>query len=1267
MFEITGDDVAHLSDENLRSLVGLLREAEAKRLGYPISSITWSGHQDAADGGVDVRVALPANSEVGGFIPRPATAFQVKKAAMPRQKILAEMRPGGALRPAIRDLADRSGAYIIVSSEGHTSDAPLQDRRAAMREAANDLPNPNALLLDFYDRGRLATWVRDHAGLTLWVREKIGKPIHSWHPYEAWAYDPEGARGEYLLDDKLRILTNTGGPNGELQAAEGIKRIRDRLRKSQSIVRLVGLSGVGKTRLAQALFDERVGTDSLDPALACYTNIADEPEPRPLALAAELIAAKKRAIFVIDNCPPDLHHRLSVVCRAPDSLLSLITVEYDVREDEPEGADVFSLEPSSIELLAKLVKRRVPGLSPVDARTIADFSGGNARVATALAATLGKNETIAGLSDEDLFKRLFQQRNDPNESLLLAAQALSLVYSFQVDNEDASDQVELFTLGSLIGKNLEEMFLHAAELSRRHLLQKRGRWRAVLPHAIANRLATMALQNISPAAIEKRLINGPSKRLLRSFSHRLGYLNKSKEARAIATKWLAPQGLLENIADLDEPGMAMFNYIAPVVPEDALLALEQALLGPNSDEVVAKCKRFVYVLRSLAYEPPVFERCIALIVKIANAGDVDSDTNEARKVFASLFPVYLSGTHATIEQRLATIKTLIVSDDTKRRTIGLLGLKGVLEGSHFGSAYNFEFGARSRDYGYWPHDRDEVKQWFAKSLRFAEIHAGSNQPAASQVRSIIAQQFRGLWTSAAQFDELEGACRAISEMGFWAEGWIAVRQTIHYDSPGFPPEVSARLASLGNLLQPSNLVEKVRSIVLSDTLTYVGIDSDDDRSKDIEATGIRIAAMAQELGATVAADGDALRELLAELVCGHGQRWSFGCGLAMGAEDPKALWDKLVTQLEATPEDSWGIQVFCGFLNGLHATKQELSDSLLDDAMKNAPLALIYPALQTCVEIDKRGVDRLMRSLDLGRAHIRIYRFLNGRATDSISGRDLSALILEVARTSEGLDAAIDILYARIISDNGQHRSSAPEVVDAGRELIRKLDFTRWKKHQDYRWGAISNACLLGEEGASVVQEMSRKLREAISKYETYTFHHEDLLSALFSVQPIAALDGLCPTDMKESDLSARILEEVSRLRMSPFHLISAEVLLGWGDQDPTSRYPLLATFIPISQPSADTGEPEWTSVARLLLDKAPDRIQVLKNFLTQLDPIAWFGNSRASIVKSNEKLLDDLADYPDPAVVEFIREQKTRLAAVVKDYSHIDDMIARETDERFE
>ena len=84
------------------------------------------------------------------------------------------MRPNGVLREEIRDLIQVNGAYIIISSSGSTTATALKSRVGAMTEAVADEANHKSLQLEFFDRGRVATWVRSHPSLILWVRNKIG-------------------------------------------------------------------------------------------------------------------------------------------------------------------------------------------------------------------------------------------------------------------------------------------------------------------------------------------------------------------------------------------------------------------------------------------------------------------------------------------------------------------------------------------------------------------------------------------------------------------------------------------------------------------------------------------------------------------------------------------------------------------------------------------------------------------------------------------------------------------------------------------------------------------------------------------------------------------------------------------------------------------------------------------------------------------------------------------------------------------------------------
>ena len=229
-----------------------------------------------------------------------------------------------------------------------------------------------------------------------------------------------GIDEEYLLDDGLRLHDETMPTDDGYMPAKAMVCSDSDLSLSapKTSVRLTGLSGVGKTRMVQALFDERIGEQALNRFQVFYTDMSDSPDPDPKTFAEQLIAERARAILIVDNCPPDLHRRLTQACSGPQSAVSLLTVEYDVRDDLPEETSVFRLEPASEEVIEELIWKRFPYIGQMDTQAIARFSGGNARIAIALANTVQRGETLTGFRDEELFERLFWQRHNPNESLL---------------------------------------------------------------------------------------------------------------------------------------------------------------------------------------------------------------------------------------------------------------------------------------------------------------------------------------------------------------------------------------------------------------------------------------------------------------------------------------------------------------------------------------------------------------------------------------------------------------------------------------------------------------------------------------------------------------------------------------------------------------------------------------------------------------------------------------------------------------------------------
>jgi hypothetical protein len=249
--EITSLDIQRLDDEQARELVARLCKAELRYKSVGTFPVTWGGDQRAIDGGVDVRVDISPTIGISGYIPKDSTAYQVKAESFTPAKIPDEMAPKDVIRPAIEELIKCSGAYVIVSTRDDCSDTFLKKRKKAMLDCLTKHGLKGSIHLDFYDSRKIADWAGNYPGVLVWIRSALGKPIQGWKPYGPWAYQETSLEVEYLLDDKIKIFV----PNTEeaIPVTLAIKRIREELTRIGASARIVGLSGVGKTRLVQAV------------------------------------------------------------------------------------------------------------------------------------------------------------------------------------------------------------------------------------------------------------------------------------------------------------------------------------------------------------------------------------------------------------------------------------------------------------------------------------------------------------------------------------------------------------------------------------------------------------------------------------------------------------------------------------------------------------------------------------------------------------------------------------------------------------------------------------------------------------------------------------------------------------------------------------------------------------------------------------------------------------------------------------------------------
>jgi hypothetical protein len=1222
LFEISTVDVQALDDTDARLLVAKLCEAELAAAGVSPHGVIAGGAQTAPDGGSDVHVTVADPAFTPGFIPQPETVYQVKAERMPKGRISGEMKPKGVLRPLIGDLASRGGAYVIVSTRDNLTDPSITSRRSAMASAAGVV---GALRVDFYDAARLVTWINLHPAVALWVRFRLGRATAGWQPFGPWSTTAAG--DGFIVDEKARLRQRAAST--PLAIPEGLAKLREALVKPGAAVRLVGLSGHGKTRLAQALFEETALAGALPSSEVIYGDVGRGLEPSPRAVAEQLAGLGRRAILVVDNCPGSVHRALADVMQRPGSHLSLLTVEYDVGEDDFEDTAEFRLESASDDLVEQLLKQRGFDLSDPDRRTIAGFAGGNTRVALALARSAGGKGTLAALSDAELLDRLFGRATDDRTRKV--ADVAALVVSFDGETLDDAEP-ELPVLAGLAGLSVDDFHAAVVELQDRELIQRRGIWRALLPQALAVRLAKDALKRLLPNRVWSALVDDAPVRLLSSFAHRLGLLHDNPQAVGLADQLLTAGGLLGDPSTLNEIGAKAFAYLAPASPAAALAAIERALSGPNPDALTPSHPHrddFGKLTRSLAYEPPLFARAIEVLAMMAQRAKPD-DTHKGWETFDELFWLVLSGTQASPAQRFAVVDGWIAAG---RMDLATRALKAALQAAHFSSGAAFDFGARQRDYGWRPKLRKDTFDWYAGALQSVAGLSAIDAPAAGDV---LASRFREVWGHIPPVrPALLALARTVAGADFHKGLWFELCETLAYDrEPGATADRLA-LKQLEADLRPVDLGDLFEAYVLSPAWDW-----HDPAGGDPSAAMAAAAARAKALGANAVSNPATLDLQVPKLFSARqDQSFSYGQGLAAAqAGALEAGWHDLRRRLAAAVEAEPNVQLLRGYVVEALTIDARQVQVWLDEALHDPVLGRHFMNFQASAPIDGAAIERLLRALDLGHVHPQSYMWLaGGGALDGVPIDDLKRLLLRLTDAPGGAAIAIDLFGMRLFSE--KHRAAAtPGLAELGRALLLNHAFVDTSApNLEHHLGELADFCLRGPAGTAAARTVARRLKAAVVKGLASRHNYAGVASALFRRQSSVALntflDGVAKNWWRLESLVVGLDRDDDDARPNlprPIALVAPATCLAWVGRNPETRTRLIAQAIPFSERD-DLGGLQWTPLARALIG-GPFGVQALDGFAGRFLPGFGWG-SMAARVLARRPLLEEMAHHTDPAI----------------------------------
>jgi hypothetical protein len=824
---------------------------------------------------------------------------------------------------------------------------------------------------------------------------------------------------------------------------------------------------------------------------------------------------------------------------------------------------------------------------------------------------------------------------------------------------DDSATSELAILASIADVSVNTFLRNIVLLQRRGLVQARGKWRAILPHAISNRLALKAMESYPQHFLVTKLVDDAPSRVAQSFSRRIGYLHESERARGIAGTWLQTDGFLGNVARLDEVQIQILRNVAPISQRATLSAIERCISEENFTAISNKSRsQFGRLLRSLAYEQPLFHGAATALMLFALREPLDYRTDSVRDMMKSLFYSHLSGTQALPAQRGAFIKGLLLSNQVAKQKLALTLLQAGLESNHFTSHYSFDFGALQRTYGWSPRTLADVHNWYGLMIGIMVELGKIPSETGADARRLLGASFRGLWVKAGVKQNLIDAVDELGAIDGWPDGWIAIRTTLHWDKERLDAASLKELTELERKLAPRDLIATIRAKVLSRGAFNVDLDEDPDIDGDAGsaiASYKRAQESAERLGKAAALDGEALSDLKPFLTADRStdKLWYFGHGIGLAASSVTKIMDCIKPIVRSLQVGDLNPLFIHGIVRGWNEVSPAETSLFLDAALNDETWGPILPQLQIAAGIDAAAYDRLLLSLKSDQTPSWQFHHVGG-TTDAFTVEQIGALInLAFERADNGPQVAIDVLSMVILCAAQQTLEYQEELRRYCADAISTLDWSALDLSNSNMVRHIRDIVSFGFSGdvshEKVAISITRMVEPELSGNADYPRRLGDVLVPFLKNFPNEALDAIY--GFKESlNVRSLLATQLDSDRDSSLAAVPDTAFAEWCKISPDDRCPFAAAGCKLFTRRDQVLDAEVVGICRAAADilyLASDRKKVLNILLSRFVPSSWSG-SRAAIMRQRLSYIDELNPFRDIEVFNLIEGAKISFAQAI-------------------
>ncbi|WP_327211857.1 hypothetical protein U8Q06_12540 [Rhizobium beringeri] len=1231
MFDVDPAQIQSLSSLQLVGLLRRLLHAEALASELELGNISVPLQITVADGGEDGSIRWEGGRESTHYLPSRINVFQAKatkmgKAAWKKECWVKSTQAKNATRvltPALTSLTAEGGSYLGFTSEAITGDKQKECIKAikdGIREAGGD---PDVLkAIKIYGANEIAAWSERHPAVAIWLAEQAHlQSLAGYRTIESWGMLDDFVRNSYAPDPDKRyaigseVARDRDNADNRTTSDVAWRRILEHVATAGSLVRIVGASGLGKSRFVHQSL--KASSSQLD---AIFRNSAVFADYRVvsatvLPTATRLAERGLPTLLIVDECPRDAAMKLAEIASSAGSALRVVTLDTDDRPLEGDTVLHVALSPSGGDLVEAIVRAKNSSIDAVSIERLRQMCGGFPRFAVLAAGNPSLSPSDFESAD-DVVDRILRGTSITGEAELRALQSLSLFERVMIEGSSGGspmDQVATM-LGRMSG---DEMYEHLAKARQHDLVGLYAGAFSAQPVPIAVNMASRRLKVIRPSLLQ-HFLSTASDELVLSLLRRWKYLDNTQVVIEAATRFLKTD---DQFATLDNfvssRAMALLDTLVHIVPDLVADALWRRLLKnderlPQIDQ--SACRHLVGALSKLVFRSRSFGTAARLLMRLA-ASKANGPGNNSGEVFQQLFQLQLSGTEASPGQRFSILDEGLESDDEATRSICVDALARVFNRNliRFGDTGQIGSGPRLKDWS--PKTYGEVNDFYSEGIkRLAKIRRRYPE-LAERSEMILAGAARSLLSTGVHEEYAACLLEIDREKRGWPEVLESVGDWLYFDRKSAPVERALFVRELYNQLFPSDPIDRAilftkfwRTDIRDPDANYA-VDRDFDYSE----------RQARAVAAEIASSPDQVVEAVVritplDLKSVH----PFAEELGSKVEDRKGLFEAVLKIVEET---GTGFPMLRGVLRGIDLNEHELADTCFDEATDRVPEKYRVD-LYSALAMDERRLRALIADVRSGRVDPAQCVFLSyGRGFDRLDIADVAELLFELAEHGgDGAWAALEIsmMYRHGSQPSPQHAAMIGKLLTNSNVIGPATKGRREAHIVDDLVQKIQGLIASDGELASGLAELVGRMVES-DDYDIFSALDDavrNVVALLREHAPLTVWSQVTQlygsaTPIERNRLkrligpSSERFDQSSDFMAGPLFGVPVEPIYEWADGD-AGRPPLLVDFYPILEDEAAT---RWHPDLEIIASRYGDNSAFREALAKRMRPSSWSGS----------------------------------------------------------